>query len=188
MTNTHPCRKMAAARSWMIRLLAANEAMQWGVYAVGALTILFVVLRPSLRKKDPLAKSNPKLSMAQQRSVEREMSNLLVELSEMARQVTAQLDTRTAKLEATMEDADKKIAELKRLMGTASSSPQARREPPEQEPAASSADSSPAIDPRYSAIYTLADAGHSPQQIAHQLDRPRGEVELILALRVPAGS
>ena len=53
----------------MIRFLAANETMQWIVYAVGALTILFVVLRPSLRKKDPLAQSGPKMSMAQQRSV-----------------------------------------------------------------------------------------------------------------------
>ena len=49
----------------MIRFLAATETMQWVVYAIGALTIVFVVFRPSLRKKDPLNSSNPKLSMAQ---------------------------------------------------------------------------------------------------------------------------
>src|SRR5438552_16280851 len=66
--------------SRMIRPLAASEAIQWIVYAVGALTIVYVVMRPSFRKKDPLANSGPKLGLAQQRSVEREMSNLLVEL------------------------------------------------------------------------------------------------------------
>ena len=41
------------------------------------------------------------------------MGNLLVELSEMARQVTAQLDTRTLKLETLLKDADQRIAALK---------------------------------------------------------------------------
>ena len=161
----------------MIRFLAANETMQWIVYAVGALTILFVVLRPSLRKKDPLAQSGPKMSMAQQRSVEREMSNLLVELSEMARQITGQLDTRSAKLEALMQEADKKIAELKRLESI-HHEPEIKPLEPKPTPIPS--------DARYSAIYSLADAGHSVQEIAQQLGRPRGEVELILALRVPS--
>ena len=163
----------------MIRLLAANESMQWIVYAVGALTIVFVVLRPSFRKKDPHNPSPPKLGMAQQRTVEREMSNLLVELSDMARQVSGQLDTRAAKLEALIQEADKKIAELKRL------------ETVHHEPEIKPLDAKPAPlpnDARYSAIYDLADAGHSAQEIAQQLDRPRGEVELILALRVPSES
>jgi hypothetical protein len=163
----------------MIRLLAATETMQWAVYAIGALTIVFVVFRPSLRKKDPLNCSNPKLSMSQQRSVEREMSNLLVELSDMARQISGQLDTRAAKLEALMQEADKKIAELKRLETT--------HHEPEIKPLESKAVPL-RDDARYSAIYDLADAGHSAQEIAQQLDRPRGEVELILALRAPSES
>jgi hypothetical protein len=163
----------------MIRILAASEAMQWIVYAVGALTIIYIVMRPSLRKKDPLKQANPKLSMAQQRSVEREMSNLLVELSDMARQITGQLDTRAAKLEALMQEADKKIAELKRL--------ESMHHEPEIKPLEPKPTPIP-NDARYSAIYSLADAGHSAQEIAQQLGRPRGEVELILALRIPSES
>jgi len=161
----------------MIRFLAASETTQRIVYAVGALTIVFVIFRPSLRKKDPLKDSGPKLSMAQQRSVEREMSNLLVELSEMARQITGQLDTRSAKLEALMAEADKKIAELKKLEAI-----QHEHEIKPLEPRTQPVRD----DARYSAIYSLADAGLSAAQIAQQLDRPRGEVELILALRVPS--
>ena len=40
------------------------------------------------------------------------MSNLVVEMSEMARQITAQLDTRAAKLELLIKEADEKIARL----------------------------------------------------------------------------
>jgi len=169
----------------MIRPLAASEAIQWIVYAVGALTIVYVVMRPSFRKKDPLANSGPKLGLAQQRSVEREMSNLLVELSDMARQITGQLDTRSAKLEALMQDADKKIAELKRL--SSSQRIELNSNSVITRPITQSM-SVPANDPRYTAIYSLADAGRSPQEIAHELDRPRGEVELILALRVPTAT
>jgi len=38
-------------------------------------------------------------------------------------------------------------------------------------------------DARYAEIYALSDRGEAPQEIARKLDRPRGEVELILALR-----
>ncbi len=41
----------------------------------------------------------------------------------------------------------------------------------------------PALDPRHAEIYVLADQGRSSREIAHQLRRPDGEVELILALR-----
>jgi hypothetical protein len=173
----------------MMPLLAASEYMQWIVYAVGALTIVYIVMRPSMRKKDPLANPGPKLSLAQQRSVEREMQNLLVELSEMARQITAQIDTRSAKLEALMQDADKKIAELKRLSASSRSEARPdradRSESPGSNPITGPA-SSPPTDARYAEIYKLADAGRSAHEISNQLNRPRGEIELILALRVPS--
>jgi len=38
--------------------------------------------------------------------VERQMQSLLVELSEMSRQISAQLDTRSAKLELLIKEAD----------------------------------------------------------------------------------
>jgi DNA-binding NarL/FixJ family response regulator len=38
-------------------------------------------------------------------------------------------------------------------------------------------------DPRHADVYRMADQGNSPNEIARQLNRPHGEVELILALR-----
>jgi hypothetical protein len=39
------------------------------------------------------------------------------------------------------------------------------------------------IDPRHALVYALADQGRSFKDIAQELNRPSGEIELILALR-----
>jgi hypothetical protein len=142
----------------------------WAFVAVGTLTILYAVfVRPKMKeKKDPLSRP---LGLSRQRDVEKQMETLLVELSEMARQITAQIDTRSAKLEALIAEADEKIAALRATPGPAG-------------PAAVGRDVQIAAeDRRHAAIYELADAGLSAGQIAQRLSRPNGEVELILALR-----
>jgi len=165
-------------------LAAADESTKWILIALGIITVAYIVLRPMVKgKKDPLMKG-PNFSLSQQRAVEREMQNLLVELSQMARQITAQLDTRSEKLNLLIQEADAKIAELRRLEGetgiTAAKPPETR--PSDAEPPKTAAFKS-GDDARYADIYALADDGQSAQEIAQQLGRPRGEVELILALR-----
>jgi len=152
----------------------------WIMVGLAGATILYAVFRPSLKKKDPLARSPSAASLSQQRNVERQMQNLLVELSEMARQLTAQLDTRSQKLQALLQQADEKIAELHGTIGAPKEPPvlntdRASWSPP-PEPA-------PDIAPQHQAVYDLADRGQSTADISRQLNRPRGEVELILALR-----
>jgi len=161
-----------------IPLAISSERMEIAVYALGAITVLYVVFRPMLRrKKDPLERL-PGLSLSSQRRVERDMQNLLVELSEMARQITAQLDTRSAKLQALIEEADRRLAELNKAAGTAAETPAVEIKPPiGQTPAADQPQA-------YADIHALADQGRSPREIAQQLGRPIGEIELILALRM----
>ena len=48
---------------------------------------------------------------------------------------------------------------------------------------AADATNNDALNARYARIYALADSGRDARQIAAELDRPHGEVELILALR-----
>src|SRR5437762_1630482 len=91
-----------------------NDTLRWVLVAIAGATILYTIFRPSMRRKDPLARppsSSGRLS--QQRNVERQMESLLVELSEMSRQITAQLDTRAQKLEMLIQEADERIAALK---------------------------------------------------------------------------
>ncbi len=134
------------------------------------------MIRPWFRKKDPLSKPPAFASLAQQRSVERQMQNVLVELSDMARQITAQLDTRAAKLESLIREAEEKIAVMKSLQSPPGLAP------PGFGPTVDSPQTPPS-DPRHAQVYALADQGRSSMEIAQQLNRPSGEIELILALR-----
>jgi hypothetical protein len=155
---------------------------EWIAPIIAFAAVVFVLYRIRKQlKKDPLARAPVASSLAQQRSVERQMQNLLVELSEMARQITAGLDTRAAKLDALIHEADEKIATLTALQRSISANPPAAAPPPVAPTAPPPCAYEP--DPRHVEVYTLADQGQSPSQIAGQLNRPNGEIELILALR-----
>ena len=160
---------------------------------------------------EKMSGSRQSTTLAQQRAVEREMSAVLVEYEEMIRRMTAQLDTRATKLQLLIEEADAKLLQLKQAAGTArpsgrdaaeadggEPSPPARGAAPRegrlgggQSEAAASVthkDAAGAADAEtgggaYSDVYDLADRGQSPRQIAQELNRPDGEIELILALR-----
>lgn len=186
------------------QLTLPDDGSKWILIGGGMLIITYLVIRPmGKRKKDPLdagsaSSSGSKPGLSQQRSVEREMSNLLVELSEMARQITAQLDTRATKLELLIKEADEKLAALRAATdGTAPGARPGRATAPDDDavaPALLSASllpvapppSSDRIDPRHEQIYALADRGLGPRDIARDLGRPTGEIELILALRPQA--
>lgn len=156
-----------------------DPTSRWLLIIVSGLTIFYAVMRPFRRKKDPLAR--PPSNLAGQRAVEREMSNLLMELSEMARQVSAQLDTRAAKLELLIKEADEKIAALRSVGSRPGLSDIDGARTALEMMALKRAE--PTVDPRNAEIYALADQGRSSREIAQQLRRPEGEVELILALR-----
>jgi hypothetical protein len=168
----------------MIWLVLQNSAWNpttasYVAMGFGVLMLAYLILRTRLRRKDPLEEAPAKLSLAQQRSVERQMNTLLVELSEMARQISSQLDTRAAKLDVLVKEADQKIAELRRLeqalkdkTSLADGLPPAPPPPSAYEP-----------DPRHAEVYLLADQGLDAQSISQKLSRPSGEIELILALR-----
>jgi len=181
---------------------APNFPGQWAVIALGIVTVLYVaVIRPMRKgkRKDPLARPAGQFSLAQQRAVEREMSNLLVEYEEMLRRMTAQLETRSARLELLINQADERLAQLRAATGTTSQQngggrstppaeaaadadvPESTAPRPEGEPAGPVPDASESSPHR--PVYQLADQGQTPRQIAQQLNRPHGEIELILALR-----
>ena len=110
--------------------------------------------------------------------VERDMSNLLVELSAMARQITAQIDTRSAKLELLIREADEKIAALRAATPQTGGAPFSM-----PSPAAPRAEEH--RTGRFGACRGVCTGrpGKSPREIAAQLGRPDGEIELILAVQ-----
>ena len=155
----------------------------WMGLVIATCATLYIFYRAKRKtKRDPLERHPVSSSMAQQRAVERQMSNLLIELSDMARTVSASIDTRTAKLEALLDEADKRIETLRALSGAQTQLPTSTPPQPVLTPRIASQDA-PACDERHMRVYELSDLGQSVREIADALGRPTGEVELILALR-----
>jgi hypothetical protein len=115
----------------------------------------------------------------EERQVSQEVCTVLQELEKLARQVNAQMDSRSAKLESLIRAADERINRLTRLTEAASEPVAAK---------ASSVSASAALSPRQATLRRLvgelSDAGYNTLEIATRVGLPAGEVELILALRV----
>jgi hypothetical protein len=114
------------------------------------------------------------------------MEELTVQLQQVARQINSQIDTRFAKLEACIGDADQRIERLERLLRRAGGHEGVDvtvSDQPTSAPGQTPDRDSIRIDPMHREIYRLADEGKPPPEIARQLGRTTGEVELILNLR-----
>lgn len=94
---------------------------QWAMLVMGVVAVIYLLLRKPRKRRDPL-EHRANLSLSQQRAVETEMNNLLVELSQMAQQISAQLDSRAAKLEVLIAEADEKLRHLKEAVQAAPAS------------------------------------------------------------------
>jgi len=191
-----------------------DDSTQWVVLCVGVLATLYLVMRGRIkgRRGDPMERPPAGFGVAQQRQVERDLQNLMVEVLDTARQMAAQLDTRAARLDLLVKEADVRLAALKAAAagGIAAAGPPVLERPiisktmpvavPVMAEASVTAGMEAALapvepsrpetppDPRHSEIYAMADQGRTPQDIARQLNRPNGEVELILALRPHQGA
>ncbi len=125
-----------------------------------------------------------------QHQLHQSMDELLVQLEEVSRNVGAQVETKFAKLEKVIGDADDRIARLEGVLGH-SSDERAKpgvRSPRNDtgtrpEPRPEERRPIKPVDPRFQHVYDLVDAGASAIKAAQQLNMPLGEVELILNLR-----
>jgi hypothetical protein len=187
-------------RIGMIFVLMESVPMDWSpwlIAGVGAAALVLVILRAARGVHDQRRSSDaaPEPTEPSPNSVERDITRLMQELSEMARQVGSQLDARAARLEKLLRQADERIAAIPaqqrdddaapRTDGGAESNAVLAPRLEALEPAGVAADPAhaAAADPRHRDIYALADAGHDAPEIAARLGRPSGEIELILALR-----
>ena len=166
------------------------------VLGVSATMIISARRRRSHQANSPRAYAREQLARLRDESAIREdLGALLVQVEEVTRQMNAQMDTKFRKLERVIRDADERAARLDRLLRAAEGRPicdvtvgddhgETLNPPPEQ-------GSDGGREARGAQVYQLADAGHSPVEIAEQTGQRTGEVELILALRpksrVPPG-
>jgi len=199
----------------LIVLLAESNAFANTLMLAGV-ALLAAVLLYNIRKRSRGQADRPdpreRLEHQKQTSgMRNDLREMMVELENVTRQFSSQLDARTRKLEKLIEEADRRIEALGQA-GAGGRSPEPRPQPePEPksrsgagsgdngaggaaggEPASASdraGDEAPPVDqpveptPVAKKVYQLADAGCDAAQIARELNEHIGKVELILALR-----
>lgn len=153
---------------------------------LGTTALMLISTRRRLRK----AANSPKAYTREQRtrlrdeeSLVQEMEEVMARLEDVASDVQARIDTRFAKLESVLGDADERIDRLERLLRRCQGQPAIDLTVSETADPPGEPDDDGADGARHRLIYDLADAGRTPVQIAQQTDQSTGEVELILALR-----
>ena len=172
------------------------------IVAFGA--ILFLILhwrrKAVTQQNHPARPAIPSANPLSVREVTSEVQALLGDLEETSRRLAAQLDNRYTRLEQLLAEADERIRRLETLTspGPGGGAPEPAAPAPAEAPIQSAVGDAqrtlsrlrqergapPATaDPAYAPIYALSDGGKSPREIAQELGRQPGEVELILALR-----
>jgi hypothetical protein len=178
---------------------------------LGGVAILVVLLTITTRRRAADRGGSPREYLSEQLShvreqkgIRQDMEELMLQLEKLSREISSQVDTRFAKLEQAIADADARIAEMKRLgfgrQGPSAGSlaaPPTRPEPrlspdptgpmstPSEQPVgpATDATSSPEGQDAFNRqVLELTDTGLSPVEIGRRLNRNPGEIELIINL------
>lgn len=100
-----------------------------------------------------------------------DIDELMIRLEELSREICGQIDTRFAKLEHAITEADAKLAALRAATGTAVTMATPQTTVPDV-----------SLDPKHAEICRRAQSGQPNLTIAREMDMPIGEVELILSL------
>ena len=154
--------------------------------AVGGLTVLMISTYRRTRER----RFQPRLS-ARERYAEREkeakatrdVEQVMLELDQLARQIHGRIDTRYAKLEAVIRDADERIDKLSRLVRGAKGDTTIDVTLDAEDPREPATSPNGDAESRHAAVYKLADGGLSAAEIGQEVGKTTGEIELILALR-----
>ena len=133
----------------------------------------------------------PKKESESVRALPHEGERWEVQMRELARELSARLDSKMGALEQLIVEADRAAARLEQASSVARHGQQGEASGIDvSELAVGAAAGTPAragaasgYQERYEEIYLLSDYGYPPEEIAHRVGSPVGEVELILGLR-----
>ncbi|MEX0819517.1 MAG: hypothetical protein WD070_07980 [Pirellulaceae bacterium] len=184
-------------------LLASNAS--WGMFGVGVLMLIFLLMRRSRRYLGKIKKQNPvarqKLDDARRATplldAPPEVLRWHVEMHETARDLKAELDSKMGALQAIIRLASEESARLEAAIARAERlgiSPCADTLAAIEESGGSdetsgalqvqtALESSDEIPAWRDAVYRLADEGLAASAIARSLGAPLGDVELLISLR-----
>ncbi len=151
---------------------------------VTAIVMSLISLRRRQRESGPSPRAYAREQLnrlKEQKSIESDLNSILLHLQQFSREMNANLDAKLARIERALKDADHRVESLERLIAQSEGKPaldvtvgdsQASTSTPTRRFRATSHDQ----------IHTLADQGLNPRDIATQLGRSLGEVELVVAM------
>jgi hypothetical protein len=156
------------------------------VMAIVALTLLMLSTRRrivDLRRRSGADSARERYSGLQKEAeAKHDVEQVMLELEKLSRQIHGRIDTKLARLETLIRDADQRIERLSRLAeapgGGAGLEVTLDHEEPRPTPKTGEVG-----EDWHAAVYRAADGGMSAVQIAQEVGRTTGEVELLLALR-----
>ena len=177
--------------------LMLATAMEGYAILVGVVLLVAIMLRLTYRKQ---RKSGPSPStfarehlakIKEEHGMKGDIEELMVQLQELSRDISAQIDTRFTKLEASIQSADERIDTLQKLIRAAQSRPAVdlvADDDDQPQPSPNLPADPPVLDQMRSRILSLADLGKNPVEIAREIGRTPGEIELILSLERSSGA
>lgn len=156
------------------------------IMAIVALTMLMLATRRRIvdSRQRPGGDSVRERYRGLQKEAEakHDVEQVMLELEKLSRQIHGRIDTKLARLETLIRDADQRIERLSRLAGAPTGGSRLEitldREEPQPIPKTGEVG-----EDWHSAVYRAADGGMTAVQIAQKVGRTTGEVELLLALR-----
>lgn len=152
--------------------------------AIGGLSVVMVSTRRRIRESRALSRprARDQYSSSRQQVAKRDLEAVMLELDQLSRQIHGRIDTKLARLEILLRDADERIEALSALQ-QASDPPD--RKPPDRSRAVGTANLSAthkSKDDTRASVIRLAQSGRSSVEIAKAVGRTPGEVELMIAL------
>ncbi len=184
---------------WPLILPAASGEMNNQTLAlIGGLAVVVFLMTMSMRRRQAARGGSPREYVREQlhrmkehQGIREDISEVMMQLEKLSREINAQVDIRFAKLEKAIADADARLAELRRLglgnhesptpLPKSAGAPEAK----EVSPAGDVTPPANAQESLASQVLESVDAGLSYVEIARRLNRNVGEIELIVKLRRP---
>jgi len=171
-----------------IPVLLADSPITTGQMALLAVVVAAVglsLLSNARRRREggPSAKAYAREQIArlkEDRGVHKDVTEVMLALQQLAREVNAQLDNRFTRLEKSIADADERIERLDRMVRRAGGEPTLDAVVGDDEQA--SHEPIPGGEPIRERVCALHGQGRAAGDIARALGRSVGEVELIIAL------
>lgn len=164
-------------------LAAAMSPRQMGLLAaiVAVCALLLISQRRRARDREPSTSGYARELRSQIREQgehHRETAALAIDLEEIARRITAEVDTRFLKLETVIRHADERIEHLEELLRSDAGNSTREWTVDDQSTHPDSGEHSDS----QAKVIALFDAGLSGSDIARRLKLPPAEVELILSM------